>query len=173
VSIRYCGNVFTETFLAAAVYSYLLRNCRLTTDVVPLFLSRPLPRNKSIRHSIIYIACQCSKHLSSKTVLHKIQFFLPVSPSRNYALTPWLYGPLKTSTPFEIDAHSCIISAFALRLPAMSMWAFPCFKNFPSHSGLLHFNHSSILPSSAFSSRSVLSPHADQLGLARHAHSTN
>jgi hypothetical protein len=33
-------------FISAAVYSCLLRNCCLSTDVIPLSLSRPLPRNE-------------------------------------------------------------------------------------------------------------------------------
>jgi hypothetical protein len=160
--------VFPEPFVTAAVYSCLLRICRIATDVVPLFLSKPLPRNESIRHSIIYIACRCPKHLNSKTGLHKIQLSLPVSPSWNHAHTP--SAPLKL-TPILVY-YLLFLSVFQPCQCGPSHFSstfFVSLKNFPSHSGLFHFNHAGILPSSAFSSRSVLPPRADHREPTRHA----
>jgi hypothetical protein len=45
IPLRCRKSVFTEPSLAAAVYSCLLIICCLATDVVPLSVSLPLPRN--------------------------------------------------------------------------------------------------------------------------------
>jgi hypothetical protein len=56
--IRCQGKVFTEPFLSSGRLFLLIKICCLAANVVSLFVSRSLPRNGSIRHSLIASACR-------------------------------------------------------------------------------------------------------------------
>jgi hypothetical protein len=47
------GTCVTSRSLAAAAYSCLLRICRLTKDVIPVYISRPLPRNECYLRAVL------------------------------------------------------------------------------------------------------------------------
>jgi hypothetical protein len=82
--IEACASVATGTclpilFLAAAVYSFLLKICCLAANVVSLFVSRFLPRAGCIRRStfiINYYSYQFLNYAKMYSLVFKIKLFI-------------------------------------------------------------------------------------------------